>query len=208
MSAELDRHVSPLGVDDVQGIMIHPGGPSGEIDPAVAEPMHAPHRRRRAGDADAEHAGELGIDRPMRFDQPVHAFVVSGNGVDDGDAVLEGPRPQPPAEPPRQSHQVIVIEVVVGSEQLAPPRAKPAGRRGQPEIPIADDSVDAVVNPVEQFRVALFKSIVHGAHQWSWLLTVKGNRDCKHTRIQNTKTRSMKTAPKGPWHPSLSRIAA
>ena len=65
--------------------------------------------------------------------------------VDHRDAVGSRIGVQPTAEPARHSHQVGVMERLIGPGQRTPPQTEPAGIVSHSEVRIQYDPIDAIV---------------------------------------------------------------
>ena len=124
----LDRHMTPLGVHDVEAVVVdvrrllrdvadHPGG---------LRAADLPHARRRLRGQDQEHPrpGRRVRGQVLLGDQ---VLALPGLAVDHRDAVGLAPRLDPAGEPARHPHQVRVVQLLVGAVvQPPPPGPEPA----------------------------------------------------------------------------------
>ena len=74
MATHANRHMTPLGVPDVERVVVHVRSLSPQIDAAFAEAFHVPDRRRRAIDQDEKNPGSLRSGRQMLLGEVVLAF--------------------------------------------------------------------------------------------------------------------------------------
>ena len=91
MATDLNGHVPPLGVDDVERIVIDPRRPLREVQSVITKAADVPHAIRSAAHRDAEHTGELRIERPMRCHLQMHAAVLLAGDIDHRHVVLLRP---------------------------------------------------------------------------------------------------------------------
>ena len=110
MPGHLDRQVPPLPVHDVEAVVIHVRTLPGQVADhrAIRGPAHIPHHRRGPGDQDHEHSRPHRMRAQVLLGDQVLAFP--RRAVDHRDGVAGGPGPDPPREPPRQAHQVSVVQ--------------------------------------------------------------------------------------------------
>ena len=73
--------------------------------------------------------------------------------VHDRDLILFRPSPQATAEAPCHSHQMIVIQVFVGTVQCAPPYAKASAKLTSREISVQNHTIHAIVTAFEKIVV-------------------------------------------------------
>ena len=166
MPGHLDRQVPPPGVHDVEAVVIHIGALAGQAadHAAVRGPAHIPYHRRGPGDQDHEHARSHRMGAQVLLRDQVLAFP--RRAVDHRDGVISGPGPDPPREPPRQAHQVRVVQHrirlgVTAPDQPPPPGAEPARAAAQRIVGVKHDPVHAVIRAGQQPRIPRREVISH-----------------------------------------------
>src|SRR5258708_39758400 len=112
--------------------------------------------------------------------------------VDDRDGVVSGPGPDTPREPPRQPHQVSVVQHrirlrVTAPDQPPPPGAEPARAAAQRIAGVQHDPVHAVIRAGQQPCIPRREVISHALNVSLSSLNVR------------------RTAPKGPFLPGEVR---
>ena len=154
MPRHLDRHMPPLGVDDVKRIVVD----------VFASPLDVDDR---AGFADrfTFHTGAGALATSTR-NTPMLDLV--GGQVLLGDAVLalaglaedhrhpvgRAPRLDPPREPPGQPHQMGVVQLGVAVVVPAPPpHPEPARVMPEREERVEHDPIHAVIAAGQQIRI-------------------------------------------------------
>src|SRR5260370_31306058 len=80
-------------------------------------------------------------------------LALPGRTVHYGDLILLGPGSQTAAESPRHAHQMIVVQVVIGTVQRTPPRAQASARLPHREVCVQDHTIDAIITAVEKIAV-------------------------------------------------------
>src|SRR6516162_2710926 len=88
-------------------------------------------------------------------------LALPGRTVHHGDLILFGPGSQTAAESPRHAHQMIVVQVVIGTVQRTPPRPQPSARLPHCEICVQDHTVDAIITALEKIVVEGAQLIRH-----------------------------------------------
>ena len=162
----LDHQVPPLGVHDVEAVVIDVRALAGQVADhrAVRGPAHIPHHRRGPGHQDHEHS------RPHRMRAQIllrdQVLALACRAVDHRDGAGGGPGPDPPGEPPRQAHQVRVVQHrvrlgVTTPDQPPPPGPESARRVPHRVVSIEHDPVNAVIRPGQQARIAGREVISH-----------------------------------------------
>ena len=160
MPGHFDRHVSPLRVQDVEGVVVdegpllgqvaqHPAGRAGDL----------PHRGDRAGDQDQEHPALHLVGGQVLLGDLVLAFPALA--VDHRDAVRTGRGADPAGEPPGHPHQVRVVQLLVVTMQAPPPGPEPARVVAQRVVGVEHDPIHTVVAAVEKIAVALAEPVGH-----------------------------------------------
>jgi hypothetical protein len=64
-----------------------------------------------------------------------------------------GPGMKTAAETAGHTHQVVVVQILIGSIQLPPPHAKTSSCLPQGEIGVADHPIDAVISTLQELAV-------------------------------------------------------
>ena len=115
VTTHFDRHVTPVRVPDMKGIMI-------DIRPRIlrheltelsrARHLHLPNRRRCFGDKNQENSRFGLLNSEMFLGHFV--LVLAGRTVDHRDVIVFRPSPQAAAETSVHAHQMIVIQILVG----------------------------------------------------------------------------------------------
>ncbi len=166
MPGHLDHQVPPLGVHDVEAVVIDVRALAGQAAEhrAVRGPAHIPHHRRGPGDQDQEHTRAHRMGAQVLLRDQVLAFP--RRAVDHRDGVIGGPGPDPPREPARQPHQVSVVQHRIGLGVTAPDQAPPPGPESARRAPhrvvgIQHDPVHAVIPASQQIPVPLSEVIGH-----------------------------------------------
>ncbi len=166
MPGHLDRQVPPLGVHDVEAVVIHVRVLAGQVAEhrAVRGPAHIPDHRRGPGHQDHEHSRPHRMGAQVFLRDQVLAFP--RRAVDHRDGVSGGPGPDPPREPPRQAHQVSVVQHrvrvgVTAPDQPPPPGPEPARRVAHRVVGIQHDPVNAVIRAGQQARITPREVISH-----------------------------------------------
>src|SRR5438552_15112773 len=88
-------------------------------------------------------------------------FAFAGATVDDGHVVGFGPGAQATAETPRHAHQVVVIQVLIGTAELTPPHAEAASRLAHGEVGVQDHPIDAIIPTVQKLTVKSAQLVGH-----------------------------------------------
>ena len=188
MPGHLDRQVPPLPVHDVEAVVIDVRALAGQVADhrAVRGPAHIPHHRRGPGHQDHEHSRSHRMGAQILLRDQVLALTC--RAVDHRDGVVRGPGPDPPCEPPRQAHQVSVVQHriplrVTAPDQPPPPGPEPARAAAQRIVGVQHDPVHAVIRAGQQPRIPRREVISHALNVSLSPLTVR------------------RTAPKGPFLP-------
>jgi hypothetical protein len=160
MPGHFDRHVSPLRVQDVEGVVVDEGPLLGQVaqHPSTGA-GDLPHRGDRAGHQDQKHPAHHLVGGQVLLGDLVLAFPTLA--VDHRDAVRGGRGPDPAGEPAGHPHQVRVVELLVVAVQPSPPGPEPARLVAQRVVGVEHDPVHAVVAAVEQIAVALAEPVGH-----------------------------------------------
>jgi len=147
-----DRHVSPLRVQDVEGVVVDEGPFLGQVAQHPARRAgDLPDRSDRAGHQDQEHPTLDLVGGEVLLGDLVLAFPALA--VDHRDAVRGGRGPDPAGEPAGHPDQVRVVQLLVIAVQASPPGPEPARLVAQRVVGVEHDPVHAVVAAVEQIAV-------------------------------------------------------
>ncbi|MDQ6675115.1 MAG: hypothetical protein M3069_31000 [Chloroflexota bacterium] len=78
-------------------------------------------------------------------------LAVPAAAVDDWDVVRLGEPTHAAAKAPSQTHEVRVVELLLGAtHQRPPPQPKAASRVAHGVVAVQDDPINAVVGPIQQ----------------------------------------------------------
>src|SRR5713226_7855664 len=145
MAGHLDGDVAPVGVHDVEGLVIHVWQLVGQVDATPARALDIPDRGYRAGDQDHEQPTADGVLGEIVLGDVMLALPAAA--VDDGDVVRLGEPSNAAAKAASQTHEVRVVELVLGAaHQSPPPQPKPAGRVAQRVVGVQNNAIDTVVS--------------------------------------------------------------
>jgi hypothetical protein len=154
----LDRQMSPLGVPDVERVVVDEGSLRGQVrDLPGAGAGDLPDRGDRAGDQNQEHPA---VD--VMFCEVVLGDLVlalAAPAVDDRDPVRGGRGPDPAGEPPGHPHQVRVVELLIVAVQPPPPGPEPARVMPQRKVGVEHDPVHAVVAARQKIAIPLTEPV-------------------------------------------------
>ena len=180
MPADLDRQMAPVGVEDVEGIVVDIRHRLFTLDVVLG--VHIPHRR--LGSSNQHQKQALGDRRlgEIFFGQVV--FALPCRTVDYRNAVRLGIAANATAEAAGHPHQIGVLQRRVGPGQRLPPDAEPAGTMPHPEIGVQHDAIDAVVAAAQQ-------------------ILIEGAQPIRHPGRIPLLCRLPQTAPQGPLFRSL-----
>ena len=92
MSAHPDADVAPLGIEDVEVVVVHPRHRllAANVQPATLRArQHLPHRRLGTGDDHCEDPGEARI--AWKVSERDVVLALTSFAVDDRNVVLSGP---------------------------------------------------------------------------------------------------------------------
>src|SRR5882762_5803710 len=95
---------------------------------------------------------KLSISNGEMFGRDI-MLALPGRTVHHGDLILLGPGSQTAAESPRHAHQMIVVQVVIGTVQRTPPGAQASPGLSHREICVQDHTIDAIITAVEKIAV-------------------------------------------------------
>src|ERR1039457_6935145 len=71
------------------------------------------------------------------------------------DMVRLGPGPQTPAEAPRHTHQVVVVQILIGTVERTPPNAKASSRLPHGKIGVAHHPIHAIITTFQKLAIKL-----------------------------------------------------
>jgi hypothetical protein len=118
MTAHPDRYMTPVRVHDVKVVMvdIRPRFFSRDIaDLSATRLVYMPHHSRRTANQNKEQAGLGRMIGEVFFGRQVLPFPAPT--IDDRHVIGSGPGAKPAAESSRHTHQVLVVELVIGPVQ-------------------------------------------------------------------------------------------
>jgi len=165
MPAHLDRDVPPLGIPDVERIVIDERHRVLAVDIANFPGfgvLHFPHRRPCFGHQNQEHSRP-----PIVFGQISlcgQELLLLGRAIYQRYASVLGEGPYPASETSGHAHQVGRIQIHIRAVQGTPPDAHAAGILPHPKVGVQHDAVHAVVAILDQV-VVMFGEFIHAVHQ-------------------------------------------
>jgi hypothetical protein len=154
MPRHLDRHMTPLRVDDVKRIVIDVFASPLDVHDrgGLRRARHLPHRRRRLGHQHQKHPDADLMTGQVRLGDAV--LALPGLTEDHRHPVRGAPRLDPPREPARHPHQVGVVQLGVAVVVPAsPPHPKPARVVPERKERVEHDPIHAVVAAGHQIRI-------------------------------------------------------
>jgi hypothetical protein len=80
-------------------------------------------------------------------------FALTRRTVHHGNLLILRPGPQTTAESPRQAHQMIVVQVVVGTVQSAPPHTQSPAGLTHSKVRVQNHAINAVVTAFKKVAV-------------------------------------------------------
>ena len=162
MATHFDGHMPPLRVPDMKGIMIHVGPRIFAYQLAEftgAGRLGLPNQRRCLGDEDQKQP-TLPVVRGKVLLR--HLMLVLPRGaVDDRDAMGFGPGTKTTAESAGHAHQMVVVQIFIGTVQLPPPHAKASRRLPHSEICIQYYTIDTIVMALQKIGVKIAQLVSH-----------------------------------------------
>src|SRR6185437_17066746 len=152
-----DRDMPPLAIQDVKRIVVHIRVRNLVLDAAAVQ--HIPHRHLRSALENEEQSFLNACLLAVLLRNLVFLFSVPTPS--DRYVVGESPGTQTTPESSSHSHQMSIVEVVVGSIQLPPPDSKSRRTLCEPKIGIQHDPIHAIIGAVHEIRVHPAQSIWH-----------------------------------------------
>src|SRR6266699_2487068 len=89
-------------------------------------------------------------------------FAFTTRTVHYGHVVRLGPGAQATAKTPGHAHQVVVVQVLIGTVELTPPHAKPSPGLAHREVGVEDHPIDAIITTVQKLTVKSAQLVGHG----------------------------------------------
>jgi hypothetical protein len=80
-------------------------------------------------------------------------LVFAGRAVDDRYAVVLCPGPQTPAESAGHAHEMVIVEIVVGTVQGTPPHTQASAALAHSKVRVQNYAIDAIVTTFEKAAV-------------------------------------------------------
>src|SRR5437867_6420885 len=146
MSADLDGHMPPVGVENMERVVIDIGHRFLPLQVMLAHDL--PNRSLSSADQDQKHAaGDFCLGQ-LLFSDLMLAFP--HRAIDDRNLVRLSPTADATTEATRHPHQMGVVEGLIGTGQALPPEPEPARRVSQTKIGVQDDAVQAVITSAHQ----------------------------------------------------------
>src|SRR5450759_3857559 len=154
MPAHLNGDVTPLRVQDMKGIMIDVGPRC--LDHQLTEFARTGHLRL------PNQCGRFGHPDQKKSWFPLFGgeiflcdlvLALARRTVHYRDAIGFSPGPQAPAEPSRHAHEMIVIQILIGTVQGTPPSAKASPGLTHSEVGVQHDTIHAIITVLEKIAV-------------------------------------------------------
>ena len=129
--------------------MIHVRQLLGQVDATTTRTLDVPNRGHRAADEDHEQSTADEVLSEIVLGDVM--LAVPAAAVDDRDVVRLGEPTYAAAKAPSQTHEVRVVELLLGvTHQRPPPQPKAASRLAHRVVAVQDDPINAVVRPIQQ----------------------------------------------------------
>ena len=160
MASHLDGDVPPLWVPDVEGVVVDECRLPGEHEAARARTSDVPHRCNRPSHQNQEESAFDGVGGEELFSNVV--LTLTSAAVNDRDVPGFSEAAHPTTEATGHTHQMGVVQLLVGAiHQAPPPGPKPAGRVAQAVVGVQDDAIDTVVRTLQQISIPLGQLVGH-----------------------------------------------
>ena len=157
MAADFNRDVAPLGIEDVEGVVVHIGHRLLGFDVMVGADV--PHRRLGTAYQNQKQAlRNIGLCQVF-FGQLM--LALPGWTMDNRNAIGFRISMNATAKAARQAHQVCVVQRLLRSGQGLPPYPKTAGAMPHAEKSIQYDPIHTIVAAGQQFRIPITQRIWH-----------------------------------------------
>jgi hypothetical protein len=162
VTADLDRYVAPVGVQDMKRIMIHIRHGLLAFQMMLL-PTHTyfPNRRLRFPHQDQNTPRVIGV--VLRYSSARSCFRSSARQSITGTALaLAQPRTRR-LKRPAKAHQMGIVQCFHAPSQVMPPDSEPAGIVSGTKVTIENDPIYAIVAACEQILVKCAQAIRHKA---------------------------------------------
>lgn len=154
MTAHLDGDMSPIGVENVERVVVHIRVLSGKVDYfAALGTLHIPNRRWRASNQDQKYADETWIFWKMFLGSFV--FPLSWHTINQRNLVCLRMCANTTAKTSSHSHQMSIVQIVIRTHQLSPPSTEAAWCLTQAKVGVEDNPVHTVIGVVQQVSVII-----------------------------------------------------
>ena len=90
-------------------------------------------------------------------------FPLAAIAIDHGHAVGLRPAAQPAAEASGHAHQMLVVELVIGPEQRAPPVPETSAIAAAGQVGVYDDAINAALDPCDKFLILTGELVWHAS---------------------------------------------
>ena len=157
MPTDLDGDVPPLGIEDMEGVVIYVR--QGLLPLQVMLTANVPHRRRRAAHENQKQA--LSDSRPCQVFLRKLVLALSNRTIHNRNALGLGPRAKATAETAGQAHQMRVVQRFVRPGQRPPPQTKATWIMPHAKVGIQHDPVYAIVAAGQQVRIPIAQRVSH-----------------------------------------------
>jgi len=159
MGTEFDRQVSPLRVQDMEGIMIDVRDFALDVRDSLLGPVHVENRCGCKSSDDVEDPAEGKVLGQMRFGQFMLLFPLSA--LDQGNPLFLSISMNPAAKAACEPHQMGIVKILIASPQPTPPRAESSFRLSQNEVGVQDNPIHTIIGPVKIRLIGLAEFVRH-----------------------------------------------
>src|SRR5215510_3849953 len=164
MAGHLDGDVPPIGIHDVEGIVVNKDLFRFKVtDDAAARSLNLPAGGHCPADQDEKQAPRWIVLQMLFGDLMLALFTTA---VDDRYTMSFSITTHPTAESSRHPHQVCVVQFLFRSVvQPPPPESKAARRVAQSKVGVQNNTVHAIVAAIEIIAVIVAEFIgIHGCY--------------------------------------------
>ncbi len=159
MASHFDGDVAPVRIKDVKRVVLDIRRLLRQTNGTTAPMLDVPDGSYRPCDQDQEQPPLDGMCGEVLLSNLV--LALSASAVDDRNPVRLGGATHPPTETTGHTHQVGIVEFLFRAHESSPPLAEATARIAQPEVPVQDDAINAVIASVQQVTIALAQLVGH-----------------------------------------------
>jgi len=158
MAAHLDGDMPPIRVKNVERIVIDKRILPSQVNHcATFGPLHIPNWGRRTSDQDQKYPGVAGFRRKISLSDFV--FPLSWLTVDHRNLMGFGIPTNTTTQPPRHSHQMGIVQLIIRTHQSPPPGTKTACSLSHLKVGVQDNPIHAIIGGFQQALIILAKLI-------------------------------------------------